>query len=68
MAGFYLSFWILLTVSIFFANVQSATRFLCSHPIFYICLSSIMKKTIKIWIIIYYAIGTILFFLGFPWT
>jgi len=67
--GIYLSFLILWGVSTFLANVQSSTRFLCSHPMFYIFLATLVKnKLIKVWIISYNIVGSILFCLGFPWT
>jgi Gpi18-like mannosyltransferase len=79
-----LSFWILLIVTITMTNLQSSTRFLCSHPVFYInCVSffttelnakgkqkwkEILEKVFDMWRLGYFYMGIVLFAMEFPWT
>ena len=79
-----LSFCVLLAVTISMTNLQSSTRFLCSHPAFYVnCVSSlygkdggvkgsklrtVSEKIFKIWQLCYYYVGILLFSVEFPWT
>ena len=67
--GLILSFCLLLLVIVFYTNIQSSTRFLCSHPVFYVLLSKeIHRPLIRYWQVSYYLLGMILFTVGFPWT
>ena len=67
--GLNLSFLILIGVTIFYTNIQSSTRFLCSHPLFYVNVSMLRKNyVVRFWNIGYYLVGFILFTVGFPWT
>jgi len=68
--GILLSFVLLLIVIIGWTNIQSSTRFLSSHPIFYYILGqfSFRHKAIRVWILFYYFIGIFLYTLSFPWT
>jgi len=73
------SFSILLAITILMTNIQSGTRFLCSHPVFYINagiyigqskskLERLAAKLFKIWQLSYFYVGYFLFCLEFPWT
>lgn len=79
--GLQLSFAILLFITISMTNLQSSTRFLCTHPAFYInaCLLFFNQKhqsmfkyilfiIFKIWQLGYFHAGIVLFALEFPWT
>lgn len=79
--GLQLSFGLLLFITISMTNLQSSTRFLCTHPAFYIhaCLlfynqksQSMFKQILfiifKIWQLGYFYVGIVLFALEFPWT
>ena len=64
--GLYLSYCILLAVTLLMTNLQSSARFLSSHPLFYIAIAS--SKTYIRWALIYCGVGMLLFTVGFPWT
>lgn len=65
---------ILLAVTIAFTNIQSSTRFLCSHPLFYINAVVGMEDRpmwrfwFKGWSLGMCLCGIVLFAIGFPWT
>lgn len=68
--GIYLSFMILYFITAFFTNVQSSTRFFCSHPYFYYALARLSQKSkiVSIWSSFYWLLGMLLFVVAFPWT
>ena len=66
--GLYLSYCLLLAVTVTMTNLQSSTRFLSSHPIFYVGLGSGQFRLGRIWCLAYCGLGLLLFPLGFPWT
>ena len=67
--GLTLSFIILLAITILYTNIQSSTRFLCSHPFFYVLLAEgRQRKLIRFWQLGYFCCGMLLFAVGFPWT
>ncbi len=68
--GLYLSFVILVIMTVCFTNIQSSTRFFSTHPIFYYILAIFSQKwkVVRIWIIFYYFAGIFLYTVGFPWT
>lgn len=41
----YFSFWVLLAITVLMTNIQSGTRFLCSHPLFYINAATFIDKS-----------------------
>lgn len=68
--GIYLSFLILLVMTICFTNIQSSTRFFSTHPIFYLILASLSLKwkLVRFWIMFYCLMGILLYTVAFPWT
>ena len=68
--GLYLSFGILVIMTVCFTNIQSSTRFFSTHPIFYYILATFSQRwrTVRIWIVFYYLSGIFLYTVGFPWT
>jgi Gpi18-like mannosyltransferase len=67
--GLYLSFLILLVMTVCFTNVQSSTRFFSTHPVFYYILAVLWQwRGVRVWIIFYCLGGMFLFTVGFPWT
>ena len=75
--GLHLSFWVLLTVTVLFTNIQSSTRFLCSHPLFYLNAAQVLfdksatdplKALFNCWRYGMCFCGMVLFAVGFPWT
>ena len=68
--GILLSFVLLLLVIVGWTNIQSSTRFLSTHPLFYYILAnlSLKYKVVRVWILFYYLIGIFFYTLAFPWT
>lgn len=75
--GLHLSFLLLLIVTILLTNIQSSTRFLGSHPMFYINMATALHSGrfgrgvqfwVKGWSLGMCVCGMVLFAVGFPWT
>jgi hypothetical protein len=68
--GLFLSYFILLLMTIGFTNIQSSTRFFSTHPIFYYFLAIFAEKwrIVRFWIVLYCLMGMYLYTVGFPWT
>lgn len=68
--GLYLSFLLLFTITAFFTNIQSSTRFFCGHPFFYYAIAclSVRFGIIKLWAVFYWLIGLFMYVVAFPWT
>jgi hypothetical protein len=68
--GLYLSFSILFVITVFFTNIQSSTRFFCSHPYFYYAMACLSVKLglVKLWAVFYWIVGIFMYVVGFPWT
>ena len=77
--GLHLSLYFLLIITITMTNIQSSTRFLGSHPLFYINaaiflngaqsrIQKVIKFCFRFWQLFYFYFGTFLFCLEFPWT
>jgi hypothetical protein len=68
--GLFLSFAILLVITIFFTNIQSSTRFFCGHPYFYFVLAQLAFKwrIVRLWSVFYWLTGIFMYVVAFPWT
>lgn len=68
--GLWLSFALLVLITVTVTNVQSATRFFAAHPVFYLGLLLLMKRfaIVKVVSLSYYFIGMFLYAVMFPWT
>lgn len=79
--GLQLSFLLLLLITITMTNLQSSTRFLCSHPAFYINICAffygqerdegwkrVVRGVFRVWQLGYFWVGVVLFAVEFPWT
>jgi Gpi18-like mannosyltransferase len=66
----YLSFLLLLLVTILLTNIQSSTRFLSTHPIFILLLADLAARwsIIRIGILSYYFCGLVMYPVAYPWT
>lgn len=68
--GLYLSFLLLLLVTVLLTNIQSSTRFFSAHPVFILLLAHLARawRVIRIWMITYYLCGCVMYSVAYPWT
>lgn len=77
-SGLTLSYYLLLSVTIIYSNVQSSARFFSSHPVYSINLAVFLmaekgqttwlQRFVLFYIVLYNVAGVLLFPVRFPWT
>ena len=77
--GLFASILIISTVIVVYANVQSGTRFLSTHPVFYLNIAhfishprgtrpSILQKAVMVYFVVYNCFGLVFFPARFSWA